>query len=142
MDISTEELAYLFFDKWYYENRLPSEIVSDRDKWFISRFWKSLHKLTSIKLKLSTAYHPETDGASEHTNKTVNQALRYHIECNQLGWVCALPKIHFDLMNTVNRSTGFTPFQLCMGKRFNCQVTARKRIARGDISRILRIPNS
>jgi len=27
-------------------------------------------------------------------------------------------------------------------ERFNCQVTARKRIARGDISRILRIPNS
>jgi len=74
-DISAEELAYLFFDKWYCENGLPSEIVSDRDKLFVSRFWKALHKLTGVKLKLSTAYHPETDGASERTNKTVNQAL-------------------------------------------------------------------
>jgi len=28
-DISAEELAYLFFDQWYCENGLPSEIVSD-----------------------------------------------------------------------------------------------------------------
>jgi hypothetical protein len=107
-DITAEELAYLFFDKWYCENGLPSEIVSDRDKLFVSRFWKSHHKLTGVKLKLSTAYHPETDGASECTNKTVNQALRFHVERNQLGWVRALPWIRFDLMNTINKSTGFT----------------------------------
>ena len=115
INISAEDLVYLFFVKWYCKNGLPSEIISDRDKLFVSRFWKALHKLTGIKLKLSTAYHPESDGTSECTNKTVNQALRFHIECNQLGWVRALPRIHFDLMNTVNKSTGFTPFQLCMG---------------------------
>ena len=114
-DITTKELAYLFFDKWYCENVLPSEIISDWDKLSVSRFWKLLHKLTGVKLKLSTAYHPETDGASEHTNKSVNQALRFHIEWNQLGWVHALPRIQFDLMNMINKSTGFMPFQLCMG---------------------------
>ena len=65
-----------------------------------------------VKLKLSTEYHPEMDGSSEHTNKTVNQALHYHVERNQLGWVHALPRVHFDMMNTINKSTGFTPFQL------------------------------
>jgi len=44
-----------------------------------------------VKLKMSTAYHPETDGSSERTNKTVNQALQFHVECNQMGWVRALP---------------------------------------------------
>ncbi len=65
---------------------------------------------------MSTAYHPETDGASERTNKTVIQALRYHVQRNQKGWVRALPRVRFDLMNTVNRSTGFTPFQLHLGR--------------------------
>ena len=32
-----------------------------------------------------------------------------------MGWVRALPKICFDIVNTINKSTGFTPFQLCMG---------------------------
>ena len=60
-------------------------------------------------------YHPETDSVSEQTNKTVNQALHYHIKRNQMGWVRILPKICFNIMNTVNKSTGFTPFQLHMG---------------------------
>jgi len=65
---------------------------------------------------MSSAYHPETDGASERTNKTINQALRYYVERSQKGWVKALPKVRFDLMNTVNASTGYSPFQLHLGR--------------------------
>ena len=69
-------------------------------------------KLTGVKQKMSSAYHPETDGASERTNRTVIQALRFHVQCNQREWVKALPLVRFNYMNTVNASTGFTPFQL------------------------------
>jgi transposase InsO family protein len=93
-DLTAKKLAYLFFDKWYCENGLPTEIISDRDKLFISKFWKVLHKLTGVKLNMSTAYHLQTDGASERMNKTVNQALHYHVEWNQLGLVHVLPQVH------------------------------------------------
>ena len=116
INLTTEQLADLFFDKWYCENGLPLEIISDRDKLFISKFWKHLHILTGVKLKMSTAYHPETDGASERSNKTVIQAIRFHVERNQKGWARALPRIRFNIMNTVNKSTGFTPFQLRLGR--------------------------
>ena len=115
-DITAEELAVIFVDHWYCENGLPLEIISDRDKLFVAKFWKALHKLTGIKLKLSMAYHPETDGTSECTNKTVNQCLRFHVERNQKGWKKALPCIRFFLMNTVNKSTGYSPFQLKYGR--------------------------
>lgn len=114
--ITAEHFATLFFDHWYCENGLPTEIVSDRDKLFLSSFWRALHKLTGIKLKMSSAYHPETDGASERTNKTVNQCLRYYVGRNQKGWVRALPRVRFHIMNTVNASTGFSPFQLHLGR--------------------------
>ena len=65
---------------------------------------------------MSTAFHLETDGASERTNKTVNQCLRYHVARNQTGWVHALPKVHFAIMNMVNKSTGFSSFQLHLGR--------------------------
>jgi chromodomain-containing protein len=106
----------LFFDKWYCENGLPLEIISDRDKLFVSCFWTHLHKLTGVKIKLSTAYHPQTDGASERSNKTIIQAIRYHVERTQKGWVRALPRVRFNIMNTVNKSTGFSPFQLRLGR--------------------------
>jgi hypothetical protein len=65
---------------------------------------------------MSSAYHPETDGSSKRSNKTINQMLCYHVSRNQKGWVRALPRIHFQIMNTVNASTGFSGFQLHLGR--------------------------
>jgi RNase H-like domain found in reverse transcriptase/Integrase zinc binding domain len=115
-DITAERFAAQFFDLWYCENGLPLNIISDRDKLFVSKFWKALHALTGVKLKMSSAYHPETDGSSERTNKTVEQALRYHVDRHQKGWAKALPIVRFNMMNTINASTGFSPFQLRMGR--------------------------
>jgi hypothetical protein len=114
--ITAEEFAALFFEHWYCENGLPADIVSDRDKLFVSKFWRALCKLTGIRARMSTAYHPETDGSSERSNKTINQSLRYYVERNQKGWVKALPIIRFNMMNTENASTGFSPFQLRLGR--------------------------
>lgn len=72
---TAEELAHIFFDNWYCENGLPLDIILDRDKLFVSKFWKALHILTGTKIKMSSSYHPETDGTSKHTNKTINQML-------------------------------------------------------------------
>lgn len=105
----------VFFDEWYCENGLPLEIVSDHEKLFISKFWDALHKLMGVKLKISLAYHPQTDSASEHSNKTINQCLHYHVKRNQQGWRRMLPQVCFNIMNTLNASTGFLPFQLWMG---------------------------
>jgi len=113
--ITAPRFAALFFDHWYCENSLPCEVISDCDKLFLSRFWKTLHTLMGVKLKMSSAYHPQTDGASEWTNKTVNQCIQFHVERNQKGWVKALPQVHFHIMNSVNASTGFSPFQLQLG---------------------------
>ena len=81
--MTVEELADIFFNGWYCNNGLPLDVMSDRDKLFVSKFWKALHVLTGTKIKMLSSYHPETDGTSECTNKTVNQMLCYHVEHNQ-----------------------------------------------------------
>ena len=115
-DLTAESLALLFFDHWYCENGLPLEIISDRDKLFISRFWKHFSLLSGIKHKCSPSFHPQIDGQSERTNRTAIQAIHFHIEQNQSGWKRALPRIHFNIMSTLNQSTGYSPFQLRFGK--------------------------
>ncbi len=82
----------------------------------MSHFWQALHQLTGVDLKLSSAYHPQMDGSSEHTNKTVVQSIHFAVECDQRRWASSLPKVRFDLMNTHNASMGFSPFQLRFGK--------------------------
>jgi len=57
MDITAKALASLFFKHWYWENGLPTDIVLDRDKLFIFKFWRALHCLTGVQLKMLTAYY-------------------------------------------------------------------------------------
>ena len=39
-----------------------------------------------------------------------------HLFPNQKGWACALPRIHFHIMSTVNKSTRYSPFHLRFGR--------------------------
>ncbi len=55
---------------------VPSSIVSDRGPQFTSKFWSALCYHLKIKQRLSTAYHPQTDGQTERQNQTMEQYLR------------------------------------------------------------------
>ena len=114
-DATAEDTTLLVFDNWYCENGLLLDWVSDRDKLFMSCLWKALTKLTGVKLKMLSAYHPQTDNASKWTNKTIIQSICFHVQCNQKGWVWALPHIQFCMVNTINASMGYSSFHLHLG---------------------------
>ena len=50
---------------------LPAHITSDRGPQFISAFWREIHRKLDVRLRLSTAYHPQTDGLSERAVQTL-----------------------------------------------------------------------
>jgi hypothetical protein len=54
----TKALAYTFLRVILADHGMPEEIISDRDKLFTSKFWKSLIVLLGTNHKLSTAFHP------------------------------------------------------------------------------------
>ena len=59
----------------------------------------------------STVWHPQTDGLSERTNRTVEIALRFFLSTREQDWVVILPYLQGSLNNAV-RSTGFAPNDL------------------------------
>ena len=69
--VTAPELAKVFFDTVFKLHGMPRVIVSDRDPKFTSLFWKALFKCMNTKLAMSTAFHPETDGQTERSNKTL-----------------------------------------------------------------------
>ncbi|GJX18738.1 putative reverse transcriptase domain-containing protein [Tanacetum coccineum] len=75
-DFKTEKLARLYINEIVARHGVPVSIISDRYSYFTSRFWQSLKKALGTRLDLSTTYHPETDGQSEHTIQTLKDMLR------------------------------------------------------------------
>src|SRR3984957_15061144 len=64
---------------------------------------------------MSTAFYPQTDGATKRANHSVGQILRSVIQPDQLDWVDKLPIVEFAINSNISSSTGFAPFELNYG---------------------------
>ena len=73
---SAEDYARIFIDEILCRYGIPLTIISDRGAQFTSRFWSSFRKGLGTKVKLSTAFHPQTDGQAEHPIQTLKDMLR------------------------------------------------------------------
>ena len=111
-----KDIAELMFENVYKHHGLPKAIVSDRDSLFTSTFWEQLNDLIGIKLKMSSAYHPETDGTTERVNRTITQMLRQCLNPKQKDWVSKLPAIQIAINSARSESTGYAPFFLNNGR--------------------------
>ena len=67
-DDRAKDVAEVMFDHVYKHHGMPRHIVSDRDSLFTSVFWNRLNELTGTELCMSSSFHPQTDGMTEHAN--------------------------------------------------------------------------
>src|SRR6266478_7993888 len=109
------DLAWLYVCKIVCLHGLPETIVSNHDSKFMSRFWHDTHKLLGTKLLMSTSFHPQTDGASEHAICSVAQILQAMVCPDQKDWTEKIPMTEFALNSAISSSSGFTPFELNYG---------------------------
>ena len=108
--------ARLFLHHVWKHHGLPRTIVSDRGTQFTSRLWQRICQRLGISTKLSTAFHPETDGQSENSNQILEQYLRSYVNYLQDDWVNWLPMAEFAANNHKSESTGVTPFYAVYGQ--------------------------
>lgn len=114
--IEAKFTARLFLHHIWKHHGLPKTIVSDRGTQFTSRLWQRLCQRLGISTKLSTAYHPETDGQSENSNQILEQYLRAYVNYTQDDWVNWLPLAEFAANNHESATTGVTPFYAVYGQ--------------------------
>nr|GEW26938.1 putative reverse transcriptase domain-containing protein [Tanacetum cinerariifolium] len=103
-DYKTKRLARLYINEIIARHDVPVLIISDRDSHFTSRFWRSLQKALGTQLDLSIAYHPQTDGQSEHTIQTLEDMLRACAMDFGGNWDTHLPLVEFAYNNNYHSS--------------------------------------
>lgn len=111
-DITAVETATLFKDHVWKLHGLPTMIVSDRGPQFAAKVMQELCKLLGIKSKLSTAFHPQTDGQTERLNRDLQQYLRLFVAEKQNDWSSWLSLAEFSYNNKRQESLGKTPFEV------------------------------
>ena len=114
-EIDAPLTAQLYLENVFKLHGLPSDIVSDRGSVFTSRFWTRLMELLNVKLNMSTAYHPQSDGQTERVNQVLEQYLRFYCDYQQDDWSSLLPLAEFSYNNSSHSATKMSPFMANFG---------------------------
>ena len=117
----------------------PAAIVSDRGPQFVSLMWGRMCSLLKITRRLSTAFHPETDGSTERMNQELEAYLRCFVSYYQDDWEQLLPVAMLAINGRTSSVTGMSPFFATHGYNIEpieveekLRTTGRTPIAKGE----------
>jgi len=96
---------------------VPRSLVSDRDPLFLSKFWQELFRLSGTQLKMSSAYHPQSDGQTEVLNCIVEQHLWSFVHHRPSHWGKFLAWAEYSHNTSWNSATGVTPYEVTYGRK-------------------------
>jgi len=113
--VTAEGVARLFIDNIWKLHGMPSNIVSDRDRKFVSNFWQHVFKSIGTKLNMTVAHRAQGDGQTERMNRTLEEYLRCFVGPLQDDWDVHLANAEFAINSTVNSSTKLAPFEADQG---------------------------
>ena len=114
--VTASTVAKLFLDNVYRLHGLPQTIISDRDRIFTSQFWQTLFKLAGVDLRLSTSYHPQTDGQTERLNQCLETYLRCFVHACPTKWLQWLPLAEFWYNSSLHSALGHSPSEVLYGR--------------------------
>jgi len=113
---SAELVAQAFYSEIVRLHGVPQSIVSDRDPVFTSLFWKELMRLAEIKLQMTTAFHPQSDGQTEVANKVIVMYLRCMTGDRPKQWLRWLPGAEYTYNTAYQSALRDTPFRVVYGR--------------------------
>jgi len=90
--------------------------VLDRGPQFAAELTKELNKMLDIRTKLSTTFHSQTDGQTEHMNQELEQYPQFFVDHRQKDWPEWLALAEFAINNKVHSTTKVSPFMVNYGR--------------------------
>ena len=122
-----EKLVRLFRDNVWKLHGLPESIVSNKGLQFAVEMTKELNKMLGIETKLSTSFHPQTDGQTEKMNQELEQYLQFFVDHRQKNWLEWLASAEFTVNNKIHSVTKVSPFMENYERKLRMGADIRKK---------------
>ena len=113
--ISTPAVATAFIKRYIPYHGFPKAIINNKGTQFTNAVWAIIYKTLGIERRLSLAYHPEINGATECANQVIQPYLRAYTTFSQDNWKDLLGIAQLAINNRVVTSTGINPFFITHG---------------------------
>lgn len=113
--IAARELAELIYVEIISKTGVPDSFVTDRGSVFTSKYWSDLCWHLRVKRRLSTAFHPQSDGQTERMNQEMEAYLRIFCSWDQKDWARLLPHAEFAYNSHWNASIKAVPIKVGYG---------------------------
>jgi transposase InsO family protein len=114
-NIDTEQVGDILFQKLLTKYGRPNKMISDRGPQFVSNSMTTALELMGIKSSPSTAFHPQTDGATERVNQEIQAYLSIFCTVNPETWAEKLPMVEFTHNSRNHADRQYSPFELLYG---------------------------
>ena len=117
--VTSEQTAQLLIKHWVTHYGVPTQVFSDQDIRFVSESWKSILAHFHSTAKLSSPYHPQSQGAIEVLNGVITDCLRAAmLEMHTHNWVDLLPWVTYSLNSLSHTAHGLSPHEIVFGCTF------------------------
>jgi len=121
-DQTAERVARKLVEEFVSRLGCPLQIHTDQGSNFQSELFDEVCKLLQITRTRTTPYRPRSNGQVERYNRTILQIVRCLKEANCFEWDEWLGQIGAAIRATVNRTIGYTPNMMMMGREVNLPI--------------------
>ena len=104
-------------------------IISDQGREFVNQINEELFRLTGTDHRISSAYHPQTNGLDERMNQTNKTSLVKYVNENQIDWDVHVSSVLFAYRTRVHDSTKYSPYELMLSCKYHHFLLLRMMIA-------------